>query len=189
VQVYNNIHKYNLKITPSPAQISTIYYGTYSSHVGPLIFFSTKNELCGLHILKLSIHEHLNIVKKKFKNIKFVKSSTIVQQWANNIFSQKVPTNILLLGTSFQLSVWKSLLEIPVGKTVTYKDVAASIGKPSSFRATANAIGQNPICYLIPCHRVISSNGTIGGFRWGIEYKEKILQTESLFMQNNPLKY
>lgn len=85
---------------------------------------------------------------------------------------------VLELGTPFQLSVWKALLDIPIGITVTYSQVADMIGRPKSVRAVASAIGRNPISLLIPCHRVIRSDGSMGGYHWGLDRKRAILKFE-----------
>ena len=84
------------------------------------------------------------------------------------------------VGTEFQRSVWAALQKIPRGTLRTYLDVAKMIGKPKSVRAVANAIGANPICVFIPCHRVIKSDGTLGGFSSGISLKKKLLVEEGL---------
>ena len=70
------------------------------------------------------------------------------------------------------------MLEIPDGRVITYRQLAASVGRPRAVRAVANAVGANPIAWLIPCHRVIRSDGGLGGYRWGVERKRKMLQWE-----------
>jgi methylated-DNA-[protein]-cysteine S-methyltransferase len=86
-----------------------------------------------------------------------------------------------LEGTDFQLSVWKELLKIPAGKTRTYKEIALAIGKPNSSRAVANACAQNPYAPDVPCHRVVRSDGSLGGYSadGGIERKRTLLDMES----------
>jgi len=81
-------------------------------------------------------------------------------------------------GTPFQLAVWNALLEIPYGDTITYAELAARIGKPSAVRAVGAANGANPIPVIIPCHRVIGSNGTLTGYGGGIERKQWLLALE-----------
>ncbi len=83
-------------------------------------------------------------------------------------------------GTDFQQAVWRALQQIPYGTLCSYADVAKMIGKPQSVRAVANAIGANPICVFIPCHRVIKSDGTLGGFSSGIPLKKKLLLEEGI---------
>ena len=90
-----------------------------------------------------------------------------------------------LKGTKFQLKVWNYLKKIPKGKVKTYKDVAKAIGKPLAVRAVANAIGKNPYPHKIPCHRVIRSNGTLGGYsgKGGIRQKLRLLRSEKVFIK------
>ena len=87
-----------------------------------------------------------------------------------------------LKGTKFQLKVWKFLKKIPRGKVKTYSEVAKSIGKPLAVRAVANAIGKNPLAPQIPCHRVIRSDGSLGGYsgKGGIKTKRLLLKKEGV---------
>lgn len=82
-------------------------------------------------------------------------------------------------GTVFQQKVWKALMEIPFGYTVTYQDIANKIGSPKAYRAVANACAANKLAVAIPCHRVVRQNGDLSGYRWGIERKAKLLQKEA----------
>lgn len=81
-------------------------------------------------------------------------------------------------GTAFQVRVWRALLQIPTGSLVSYGDLAAALGNSDAARAVGTAVGQNPIAYLIPCHRVIRETGALGGYRWGITRKRAILAWE-----------
>ena len=89
---------------------------------------------------------------------------------------------IKLEGTDFQIAVWKELLKIPARQTKTYKEIAVAIGKPNSSRAVANACAKNPYAPKIPCHRVIRSDGSLGGYsgRGGIKQKLKLLRYEKV---------
>lgn len=84
-----------------------------------------------------------------------------------------------MIGSEFQIKCWKELLKIPYGQTISYKEQALRIENEKAYRAVANANGQNMIDILIPCHRVISSNETIGGYNGGIEKKEFLLKLEN----------
>ena len=86
-----------------------------------------------------------------------------------------------LEGTEFQKKVWKEILKIPKGQTRTYNDIALSIGSPKSYRAVANACGKNPLPVTIPCHRVVKSDGSIGGYsaKGGVEKKKILLSGET----------
>ncbi len=83
-------------------------------------------------------------------------------------------------GTPFQQKVWRALIRIPKGQVRTYEDIARSIGNPRAVRAVANAIGANTIPVLVPCHRVIRKDGGIGGYRWGVAQKKKLLKSEGV---------
>ena len=91
----------------------------------------------------------------------------------NNIFKD-------IKGTDFQISVWKEIAKIQYGETRTYKDLAIAIGKPNSSRAVANACGKNPYPLIIPCHRVIRTDGNLGGYSGvgGLKTKKKLLEQE-----------
>ena len=83
-----------------------------------------------------------------------------------------------LRGTDFQLACWRALLAIPFGETRTYADIARSIGKPNAFRAVGMANHHNPIAIVVPCHRVIASDGTLCGYGGGLDVKRKLLELE-----------
>ena len=90
-----------------------------------------------------------------------------------------------LKGTKFQVKVWSYLMKIPKGTVKTYLDVAKAIDKPRAFRAVANAIGKNPFPPIIPCHRVIRSDGSLGGYsgKGGIKKKRKLLEIEKVYLK------
>lgn len=92
--------------------------------------------------------------------------------------SAEPATELMVRGTPFQVEVWKALLGIPHGTVRSYAEVAQSIGRPRAVRAVGTAIGANPIAWLIPCHRVIRSDGGLGGYRWGIAAKKACLDYE-----------
>ena len=89
-----------------------------------------------------------------------------------------------LKGTKFQVKVWRYLKKIPVGSTKTYSQVAKAIGKPLAVRAVANAIAKNPYPTQIPCHRIIRSNGSLGGYsaKGGLKTKKKLLKKEGIIV-------
>jgi AraC family transcriptional regulator, regulatory protein of adaptative response / methylated-DNA-[protein]-cysteine methyltransferase len=81
-------------------------------------------------------------------------------------------------GTAFQRRVWEALRKIPAGSTVSYAEIAERIGQPKSVRAVAQACGANALAVAIPCHRVVRTDGSLSGYRWGVERKEKLLRRE-----------
>ena len=95
------------------------------------------------------------------------------------IFSGKGRVPVVLAGTPFQRKVWEALRRIPAGRTASYGQVAAAVGRPNAARAVGTAVGENPVAYLIPCHRVLRSTGALGGYRWGTGRKRAILAWEA----------
>ena len=87
----------------------------------------------------------------------------------------------LMSGTPFQLVVWRALCSLPLGATTSYSELARSIGYPTATRAVANACAANRLAFVVPCHRVVRSDGTLGGYRWGIEWKAALIEAEREF--------
>ena len=92
---------------------------------------------------------------------------------------EKIPVPLAMKGTAFQERVWKALLQTKPGETLTYTELAQRIGKPDAVRAVASANGANKIAVLIPCHRIIRSDGGLGGYRWGLNRKQILLNREA----------
>jgi len=91
---------------------------------------------------------------------------------------RKVPLD--LRGTPFQMDVWKEMLRIPAGSTLSYGDVAKRIGNPKAFRAVAQACGANPVAVVVPCHRVVAAGGALGGYGLGLDRKISLLKSEGV---------
>lgn len=108
----------------------------------------------------------------------------IVNKTLQSIDSGKIDNSIQidLTGTPFQRKVWDALRLIPSGITASYSDIASKINRPDSARAIGTACGANPIAIIVPCHRVIRANGKDGGYRWGIDLKQKLLNRERSFI-------
>ena len=101
----------------------------------------------------------------------------IVRRVEGNAPSEELPLDVQ--ATAFQRRVWQELQKIPRGTTRTYTQVAKSLGKPRSVRAVARACATNPVSIVVPCHRVIRTDGTLAGYRWGLSRKEKLLEREA----------
>jgi AraC family transcriptional regulator of adaptative response/methylated-DNA-[protein]-cysteine methyltransferase len=86
---------------------------------------------------------------------------------------------LVLIGTDFEVRVWETLLLIPMGRAVSYSDIARHLGNPSAQRAVGAAVGRNPISFVVPCHRVLQSNGGLGGYHWGLTRKKAIIGWEA----------
>ena len=98
---------------------------------------------------------------------------------ADGIFKSGRGMRVFVAGTDFQIRVWRALMRIPMGGTIAYGDLAATVGNPRASRATGSAVGANPVSFLIPCHRVIRATGETGHYHWGAERKRAILEWEA----------
>ncbi len=152
------------------------YYSYYQSPLGQLLLTVTDQALTGLYFTdqkgRPSIEPEWQEDDSRFTEI----GSQLDQYFAGNRESFDLTTDFS--GTQFQKSVWSNLLTIPFGKTTSYKAIAEKIGKPKAVRAVGTAIGHNPICIIGPCHRVIASDGTLGGYSGGLPKKEFLLELE-----------
>lgn len=159
-----------------------INYSYAESPFGNLIVASTSKGICYMAFVDDET-KALNALKQHFSNAKFQQKLDLIQQHALFIFqndwSKLGDIKLHLKGTNFQLKVWESLLKIPMGQLSTYGHIASKIGHAKASRAVGTAIGNNPVAYLIPCHRVIQSSGNIGGYMWGSTRKTAIIGWEA----------
>lgn len=155
-----------------------LYAGTSECLFGICTVFFYENSIFALGFSGLN--ETLNEFADYFKGVDFEIDNIKATKLIENIFEKGSNPEIILKGTDFQMRVWNELTKIPKGKTVTYSELAAKIGKPKAARAVGNAVGANPVAFLIPCHRVVRADGIIGGFRWGTNIKKKLLSDEKI---------
>lgn len=158
-----------------------INYSFAESPFGNLIVASTEKGVCYM-AFEMDEEKGLDDLTNRFPNAGFQRKLDLLQQNALFIFQNdwsKLHTiKLHLKGTDFQLKVWESLLKIPMGKLSTYGHIAEQIGNPNASRAVGTAIGSNPVAFLIPCHRVIQSSGSFGGYMWGPTRKAAIIGWE-----------
>ncbi|HHY72240.1 MAG TPA: methylated-DNA--[protein]-cysteine S-methyltransferase [Bacillus bacterium] len=167
-----------------------IYYTEMDSSIGPLTIVGTiEMGLCNIEFGSIdSVQDNLaNWLKKQSIKGELLYSNEVLQpviEVLNQYFAGNHKKNfdiaIDLHGTPFQKKVWNELLNIEYGTTKSYKEIAEAISAPKAVRAIGTAIGQNPIPIIVPCHRVINSNGKLGGFTGGLEKKMKLLEIEKL---------
>ncbi|MAO15995.1 methylated-DNA--[protein]-cysteine S-methyltransferase [Flagellimonas marinaquae] len=164
----------------------TINYSFAESKFGEVLVASTHKGIC---YMGFSDNKEIafSALQKRFSKASFIQQTDEIQQNALQIYAQdwsKInEIKLHLKGTDFQLKVWEALLKIPTGNLATYGNIAKSIKKPNASRAVGTAIGNNPIAFLIPCHRVIQSTGVFGGYKWGTTRKTAIIGWE--VSQNN----
>lgn len=159
------------------------YTATYSSPLGPIVIESDGKAITRLRFSSEKASTVPIEAPKEAVRTPPIIAETI--QWLDDYFAGKRPCNVPRLnpqGTAFQKRVWKALLTIPYGKTVSYGELARMVGCKSA-QAVGQAVGVNPIALIIPCHRVIAAHGKIGGYEYGIEIKKKLLELEG-----NPTK-
>jgi methylated-DNA-[protein]-cysteine S-methyltransferase len=153
-----------------------MYYDIIESLVCPILLAGDEKGL--KHVIFLKGERQVEIPDDWVENKELFREAT---RQLEAYFSGKLESFDLKLapeGTEFQKSVWKALCKIPYGETRTYKDIAASVGKPKAYRAVGLANNRNPIAIIVPCHRVIGSNGKLTGYASGLDVKAFLLKLE-----------
>lgn len=149
---------------------------------GKIIVASTKKGICRM-AFEEDEDKAVSDLKRYFPNAEYHQVVDKIQQDALFIFqkdwSQINQIKLHLQGTPFQLKVWETLLKIPMGDLTSYGTIAKHMSNPKASRAVGTAIGNNPVAFLIPCHRVIQASGNIGGYRWGSTRKSAIIAWEA----------
>jgi len=149
---------------------------------GQIIVASTSVGVCYLAFEECA-DTALAALNQKFPSARYHHARTTFQQQALAVFYKDCPClrdiKLHLPASKFQIKVWEALLKIPMGAVASYGDIAQHIGQPSAARAVGKAIANNPVAFLIPCHRVIRKNGAIGGYVWGTARKQAILFWET----------
>lgn len=160
----------------------SINYSFAESPFGNIIVASTKKGICHLAFADDEKKAFQNL-KQIFPNATYHQVVDKLQQNALFIFTQDwkdlSQIRLHLKGTPFQLKVWEALLKVPMGELTTYGSLASSVGNVHASRAVGTAVGDNPVAFLIPCHRVIRSTGIFGGYHWGGHRKTAIIGWES----------
>jgi len=163
------------------SETKILYYGVHQRPYGKFLLISTDKMIVGLYWLKDPELSTLNKIKLMFPSIQLKRHQSLTKRL---ILSAEQDHPLLAVsGTDFQKTVWQALMAIPKGSSKTYQNIANTIKRPTAVRAVANAIGKNPICYFIPCHRVIRTDGGLGGYSGvgGLAKKKALLQAEGVF--------
>jgi len=175
--------KERLGMTPSAwrdgGRGETIRYVITESPLGPLLVAATHKGIC-----RLTFDEDESALVRRFPNATIVPDDGTISAWVEGALAAiehpaampDLPIDVA--GTAFQEAVWRELRKIPPGETRSYAEIAAAIGHPKAVRAVGTANGDNHICVLIPCHRVIRSDGSLGGYGGGLDRKKKLLAAE-----------
>lgn len=166
-----------------------IYRQVYDFPIGPVVIEASETAITGIHMDHAKTDhvrnetDHMENQLSMPSSVQFKETELIKKAYEelNEYFSGKRRTFDLPLqaeGTEFQMQVWKALQEIPYGETCSYKEIAIKAGKPKAFRAVGGACHRNPIFIMIPCHRVIGTDGSMTGYGGGIPVKKQLLSLE-----------
>jgi len=163
----------------------TMTYGFHPCPFGMALAMTTPRGLAGLALADAGKERSaLTDMRSRWPKARFVEDATTTAPVAARIFDPKLwhkdrPLRIIMIGTDFEVRVWEKLLHIPMGAAATYSGLAAEVGSPKGARAVGLAVGKNPICFVVPCHRVIGKSGDMTGYHWGLTRKRAILGWEA----------
>jgi AraC family transcriptional regulator of adaptative response/methylated-DNA-[protein]-cysteine methyltransferase len=158
----------------------TIHWTEFDTYLVKMLVAATDKGIC-----RLSFGEDDKEIRRRFPKAQIEEGGESLQQLValvvaavdNPRIASDLPLDVQ--GTAFQQAVWQELRRIPAGETRSYAQIAAAVGKPKAVRAAGTANGQNPVAVLIPCHRVICSDGALGGYAYGLSLKQTLLERES----------
>lgn len=155
------------------------YQKKISSSIGQLYLVASERGLQGIHFVdqKLPLIKDQESTQAQFLNQAEKEILEYLDQ-KRTTFQVKLD----IVGTDFQKKVWMSLMKIPYGKTKSYKEIAELINNEQACRAVGTANGKNPLCIIIPCHRVIAADGSLGGYSGGLKIKESLLKLEKVIL-------
>ena len=159
----------------------SINYGQHTTPFGDCLIATTARGICRLTFIDNDPAAELQALYKTWPNADLRPDQTATAPLIAQIFQHRTepqPLSLHIRGTNFQIKIWQALLQIPPGTITSYGDLSKRIDHPGASRAVGTAIGQNPIGYLIPCHRVLRGDGTPGGYHWGLDRKLAILGQE-----------
>ena len=163
----------------------TIYYGFHPSPFGTALVMGTERGLAGLAFADSGEEQAaLADMRSRWPQAQLVENAARTAPLACRIFDRKLwraeeRLRVVLIGTDFEVRVWETLLKIPMGRAMSYSEIAAKVGAPKAARAVGAAVGKNPISFVVPCHRVLGKSGAITGYHWGLTRKRAMLGWEA----------
>ena len=170
-----------------------VKFGSFGTRFGNCRLAMSRKGICflGFFDTPAGDRETKTRLERICRAVRLEENNALIEPFADLIFSrpagERLPEGVALdlTGTPFQLEVWRTLRTIPPGQTRSYREVAAAAGRPAAIRAAANAVAANPVAWLVPCHRVIRADGSLGGYRWNPARKEAMLAWEREFSAGN----
>ena len=169
--------------------METFHFTAFNSPVGPLFLAASQTGLVALEFDarlpgQQTIRPNPRDLREEGKGVRFEESVDAMRDYVRELDEyfagerRKFSFPLDLRGTDFQLACWRALIAIPYGETRTYADIARGVGSPQGFRAVGMANNRNPVAIVVPCHRVIASDGTLCGYGGGLDIKRKLLELE-----------
>ena len=162
--------------------------GFHDTPFGDALVLATDRGVAGLAFVDedkgQSRAEALADMTSRWPKAQFIEAPERTAAHATRIFdparwTPEQPVRLVLIGTDFEIRVWQALLRIPMGRAVTYADIARHLGQPTASRAVGSAVGRNPISFVVPCHRVLRGDGQLGGYHWGLTRKRALIGWET----------
>ncbi len=163
----------------------TVFFGFHPSPFGSALVMATERGLAGLAFADPGEEPAaLADMKARWPRAGYVEDSARTAVVAKRIFDptqwqQGQPLRVVLIGTDWEVRVWEALMQIPMGRLVTYSDIAGKVRSPAAARAVGAAVGKNPVSFVVPCHRVVGKSGELTGYHWGITRKRAMLGWEA----------
>jgi AraC family transcriptional regulator of adaptative response/methylated-DNA-[protein]-cysteine methyltransferase len=163
----------------------TLRYGFHPCPFGSALVMMAPRGLAGLALADPGKERAaLDDMTSRWPKAAYVEDRDATAPVAARIFDPKLwrpdqPLRVVMIGTDFEVRVWETLLKIPMGRLTTYSDIARTIDKPKAARAVGAAVGKNPVCFVVPCHRVIGKSGELTGYHWGLTRKRAMLGWEA----------
>jgi AraC family transcriptional regulator of adaptative response/methylated-DNA-[protein]-cysteine methyltransferase len=162
----------------------TMSYGFHPSPFGTALVITTERGLAGLAFADPGKEQAaLFDMQGRWPQARIVEDRAGTAPVAGRIFDPRLwranrPLRVVLIGTDFEVRVWETLLKIPLGRAMTYSDIAARLRAPKAARAVGAAVGKNPVSFVVPCHRVLGKSGDVTGYHWGLTRKRAMLGWE-----------
>jgi AraC family transcriptional regulator, regulatory protein of adaptative response / methylated-DNA-[protein]-cysteine methyltransferase len=162
----------------------TLQYGFHLSPFGESIVVAAPRGMAGLGFVDGDRDLALADMARRWPRARFVRDDAATAPYARRVFDPAfwrpdTPLRVVMIGTDFEVRVWETLLNVPMGRATTYSDIARKIGKPKAARAVGAAVGRNPISFVVPCHRVLGRSGALTGYHWGLARKQAIIGWEA----------
>lgn len=191
---HGRIHAFDVRIAASVTDEARrrgagldIAYGFHESPFGEALLLMAEGGLCGLAFVdREDGHDKqtaLDDMAARWPQARFREAPQDTADLAKRIFAEPCAQSrpavpLVLIGTPFDLQVWRALLQIPIGQLVSYTQIAQHLGRPSASRAVGTANGRNPISFVVPCHRALRGDGSMGGYYWGLTRKRAMIAWE-----------